>query len=477
MKLILSLSLLISAVGASSNPLRGGTKPYVGGYVLLNGAEGLAKLSMLANDASSLPINRLWLAFFSPTMVYYPGSNTLNSTGLDISQSADAGFSQVKASIATLQASGIDVLLSMGGWDFNCFPYAYTTYSVGGYGPSTPNYWEINEYCAGSVSNGNAANEYCYTCEPPSANETSSNFGIFSEPSYSPTWQQAVQYVTATAGGSNPPVWDATLQPGQTWTDPKTGVSTLVPGSSLPAQLQRDPYMDIVLLAKDLGAVGIDVDYEEMWHADMNKYGSGPWTLPQTVYKYSAILKDVLINIEAIEPSLLLSTAGGAASGWSGNWWGGNLKGVLLQANQWYPDLISYVASTGGVNVMTYDLSDNEQYYECPEEGVCALNQQVNFYMGTYASAGIPANVGYETGTPAYPSPIEDPTHQLPLTSSELSLILQNTQGSYSGGFFWEIFKQPQAAGELSPTQLAQALCAKILPGSPRCAGSLPTYP
>ena len=40
-------------------------------------------------------------------------------------------------------------------------------------------------------------------------------------------------------------------------------------------------------LAKDLNAAGVDLDYEEMWHADYFKVGdgSGPWELPQTTYK------------------------------------------------------------------------------------------------------------------------------------------------------------------------------------------------
>jgi len=37
-----------------------------------------------------------------------------------------------------------------------------------------------------------------------------------------------------------------------------------------------NPYQDIVYLAKDLGAQGIDLDYEEDWHADYYKYGTGP---------------------------------------------------------------------------------------------------------------------------------------------------------------------------------------------------------
>ena len=136
----------------------------------------------------------------------------------------------------------------------------------------------------------------------------------------------------------------------------------LVPGTNLPWQLKRDPYADAVQLAKELGCTGIDLDYEEMWHADLHKTGpaGGPWGLDQTVYKFAAILKDFQLNIAALAPGMMLSTAAGAAGGWSGDWWGGNLKGLVLKAAQWYPDLVAFVASTGGVNVMTYDLSDDE---------------------------------------------------------------------------------------------------------------------
>ncbi len=67
------------------------------------------------------------------------------------------------------------------------------------------------------------------------------------------------------------------------------------------------------------------VDYEEMWHGDYFKYGpaGGPWTLPQTVYKYAAIIKNVQLNIVKLHPTLKLSTPAGAVGAWSGNWWGG----------------------------------------------------------------------------------------------------------------------------------------------------------
>merc|ERR1712004_549616 len=103
---------------------------------------------------------------------------------------------------------------------------------------------------------------------------------------------------------------------------------------------------------------------------------------------------------------------------WSGKWWGGNLKGIWLQVHQKFPELMSMMASgsnAGGVNVMTYDLSDDEKYHECPNCDTCTLEKQVAFYMNTYQTAGIAANVGYEVGTPAYPDKDHDGSHQLPL--------------------------------------------------------------
>ena len=91
------------------------------------------------------------------------------------------------------------------------------------------------------MNNASPANEYCYTCEPPSANETLNYFGMFPEPNYSPSWTAAVAYVTAGAKGDHSPVWDLTLTPGLNWTDPATGITSLLPGSPLPRQMNRDP--------------------------------------------------------------------------------------------------------------------------------------------------------------------------------------------------------------------------------------------
>lgn len=433
---------------------------------------GLTAMAKLADAAATIPINRLWVSFFSPTMSYIPGSNTLVATGLHISNSSDGGFADLKKSIAKLQAGGVEVFLSMGGWNYNCWPYMYTRYSVGGYGTSTPNYWKIQQNCGGSIDNANEGNMWCYTCEPKSEKTSLESFTIFPEPK-SAGYNAAMSYVKSHATGKTPQ-FHQDIVPGSQYTDSKTGKSVKVPGNGSFAATGRDPYEDIVLLAKDLGAAGIDLDYEEFWHADYFRSGSGPWELDQTSYKYAAIAQDVISAIKKNYPKCKLSTAAGAVGAWSGKWWGGNMKGVWLKVKQQMPEITDFMskgANAGGINVMTYDLSSNEQFHECPEPGKCALDVQVEFYMGTYKQESIDANVGFEIGTPAYPDPKHDPSHQLPLSTDLQNKILGSVGGT--GGFFWEIFKP--AAGHATPTQVAQALCKKYLNGASRCSGSFPS--
>ena len=100
--------------------------PVVGAYHDMSKATGLQGLQTLAANAPTLPITRLFLAFVSPTLVYMPGSKTLAGAGMGIATAAgDAGFSDVHEAIAKLQAGGIEVFLSMGGWNYNCFPALY----------------------------------------------------------------------------------------------------------------------------------------------------------------------------------------------------------------------------------------------------------------------------------------------------------------------------------------------------------------
>ena len=143
---------------------------------------------------------------------------------------------------------------------------------------------------------------------------------------------------------------------------------------------------------------------------------------------------------------------------------------------QWYPDALDFMSkgrNAGGINVMTYDLSDNPEFHECPADNTCQLDQQVAFYMKTYSDAGIAANVGYEVGVPAYPAPDHDPVHQLPLTLQLLQSITTNTQRQYQSGFFWELFKAQNVTTNASPTQVAQSICNVVLHNN-RCSGVLP---
>ncbi|KAF9388897.1 hypothetical protein CPB97_000184 [Podila verticillata] len=472
------LTALVSVASAIYLATSVEAAPVVAGYLLLNPTNGPAKLKALADNAATIPVNRIFLAFARPGLVYVPGSNTLEHVGLNYANTADFGFADLKARVTTLQAAGVEVFLSVGGWNYGCFPYAYTYYSVGGYGTSTPNYYKIIDN-GGSLDKCTEANMWCYTCEPQSENTVLSDFDVFPEPTNSTTWQTAVNYVKAGAKG-DAPLFHPELIPGRAWTDPKNNQKLILPGSDYFITANRDPYQDLVYLGKDLGLAGIDIDYEEMWHADMYKNGpaTGPWTNHQTVYKYSAIMRDVQINIQAIAPTLKIATAASAAGGLSTPWWGGNLKNIWYYTNLWYPDVYKFIsdgANGGGVNVMTYDLSNNQQYSECPATGICSLSQQVNYYMKSYSDNGMAAHVGYEIGIPAYPAYDHDAAHQLPLIQSELTPIL-SAQGA-NGGFFWELFKAAGNTANLDVTTAAQQICKAALGAStPRCSGVIPNF-
>ena len=86
----------------------------VGGYLLLGPETGNAQLKALSENAATLPINRLWISFFSPNMVYKAGSKDLSKTGL----AGKYDFDEIKGYIAKLKAGKVETFLSMGGWDF-----------------------------------------------------------------------------------------------------------------------------------------------------------------------------------------------------------------------------------------------------------------------------------------------------------------------------------------------------------------------
>jgi hypothetical protein len=158
-----TLAAVLSAAAVVSTYAQASEK-WVGAYWLVD-SQAPAKLQALAANAATLPVTRIWISFFMPDLVYEADSRTLCTAGLNYSTTGDCGFVEVAGAVATLQAAGVEVFLSMGGWNGNCMPYAYAYYSVGGYGTQTPNYYKIAAY--GGLSGCTEETEYCYVCEPP----------------------------------------------------------------------------------------------------------------------------------------------------------------------------------------------------------------------------------------------------------------------------------------------------------------------
>ncbi|MEG0007418.1 MAG: glycosyl hydrolase family 18 protein [Aeromonas sp.] len=207
-------------------------------------------------------------------------------------------------------------------------------------------------------------------------------------------------------------------------------------------QAADQAYRNVVQLASDLGVAGIDLDYEEFWHADLNAYswrltpdsvqtpasnleyldtaelmsqGKGPLIynndmqidpaqlaypriMPDTVDKFAAILGSLYNAIDAIDPGLALSTAAPATGGlpnmsanWGSNaqtshtyggaWWGGNLYGLIYNTALQYPDMIDRLSTIG---IMSYDLSETD----CGGDTniPCDLAGQVDYYYGSFFS-------------------------------------------------------------------------------------------
>jgi hypothetical protein len=230
-------------------------------------------------------------------------------------------------------------------------------------------------------------------------------------------------------------------------------------------QAADQAYRNVVQLANDLGVAGIDLDYEEFWHADLNAYswrltpdsvqppasnveyldtatlmsrGKGmrvyndsmqlnpaeqpyPRIMPDTVDKFAAIMRSLYQAIDAINPELALSTAAPATGGipnmsanWGSNaytsntyggaWWGGNLYGLIYNTALQYPDLVDRLSTIG---IMSYDLSETD----CGGDTniPCDLAGQVDYYYGAFFSwlkSGDTIRPGHAVvkGSPSYAS-------------------------------------------------------------------------
>lgn len=507
----------------STHPNPHGTK-IVAVYRILNKSSVQSMIQLVQKACENgLTINRFIIAFFSTNMVYTKGDHKLTSSptpgwalsdfataaefdegvldplwygaGNNLDSNEDRAFYFLKTWIMLMHKVNVDVFLSIGGWDYNCFPYAYMRYSIGSY-LTSPNYYKITENSTtGDDAGCIAGNQYCYVCEPKRANETLDNYMLFPEPSWNSTWQMAQKFVEAAVTDAIPtypkemiipPVWHPEINAGLSWYDHQAKKNVTVPGDSEYVTRQTNPYNAIVFLAIDLGARGIDLDYEEMWHADTFKTAdqtlpnppdmqNGPWELYHTAYKYAAIAKNILITIDEQEPSLLLSTAASAAGAWTGSWWGGNLKGLMIHINKIFPSLMKRLIA-GGINVMSYDVSDDDSIHECPAEGVCTLSDQVHFYMNTYSTLNVKALTGFELGVPAYPDISHNKEHQLPLTTEQTSKIITQIDKQQSpGAFYWQWGKDATSiyTGAVKESDLNVSLCTKYLEDGKSCGGRI----
>lgn len=210
--------------------------------------------------------------------------------------------------------------------------------------------------------------------------------------------------------------------------------------NALSADAANKAYNNIVQLASDLDVTGIDIDYEEFWHADLNSYswkltpdeisipasnieyintemltalGKGeqvyndnmtikpgaeslPRMMQDTEKKLAAIIASISQSIAVIKPELKLSLAAPATGGipnmsanwgtnghtaytYGGAWWGGNLYGLIYNVALRHPSLINKLSSIG---IMSYDLSEND----CGGDTnlPCDLAGQVEFYYSSF---------------------------------------------------------------------------------------------
>ena len=267
----------------------------------------------------------------------------------------------------------------------------------------------------------------------------------------------------------------------------------------------KDPianvYEPFVQMAAELGADGVDFDYEEFWQLetlfktlvkstveydnDLNvKVYHGGGDLLLTKFKFartSAVWRAAVNKINSKNTSNLgLSVPSGVVSMWKGDWWFGNLKGVMLGGEQPnigppqeltpYKDIFNLFGASTWNNIydaimpMTYDMGGGSAANECgsdsggpstgPDNG-CNISDQVLWYIKNgYANYKTKMHVGFEVGRPAFPhlgkvttctAPKADKRdYQLPLTTDQFNQLVKGAAAitdTVVGGFYWELFK------------------------------------
>ena len=437
----------------------------------------------------------------------------------------------------------MEVYLSMGGWNFNCVPLFYTNSFA-----SLPKKKDDVEKARKDLNGDQSYGNYCEPKNAMGAAPNKFNYTFFPDPaaddnpktSFDPPTTN-IKYVSSepvfdpdvSAGGHGP---GPTPAPGpgpkaSDWTDLLNNdlynglAISLIPNNKQdrwpewtlnvsgpikipqsPPLLNVDPnamvgnekypgaakmYYSFVKMASQVGANGVDLDYEEFWHADSfhtpngataTSYNNGaPGLMPFTkakLLRIALMLKYYCLKTkgggkntagDSNNSEMGLSIPAPAVGAVGGAWYFGNLKGLFLDDAAFSyktifplftghtpldPSAVFNKLYNGGIFPMIYDLG--AACYDCPEgdDDKCPLVEQVKYYTQTFANANINTYIGFEVGRPAYPQTNAKVGKQgggdcddtsLPPFKSDVKQILDSLyqKDNVKGAFYWEIFKGP----------------------------------
>lgn len=205
------------------------------------------------------------------------------------------------------------------------------------------------------------------------------------------------------------------------------------PNDSMQTAMAKTAYNNLIDLAVSLGVDGIDLDYEEFWHADQNavRWNGDPWAteiannikanggptylhlisyasggsttsgpavMPKTIDKMAAIIH--LLEENPLSKGLLFSTAAppvgarpitgfvygapdrASVDTFGGLWWLGNLAGLWYNLTDKEKTIVDRFDSIG---LMTYDLCGDNIIICAPYGGgPLTLDGQVDAYVQDY---------------------------------------------------------------------------------------------
>ena len=373
-------------------------KPKTTVYLLLDNSAIYNSINTYVDNNYQMPVDRLVIGFFRPDVdlssMWKTPEPSFTFENIGFGKGMDLTFTVFKNLIKNIKLNcGVkEVYLSMGGWNFNCYPkFAQNSHSH-----QQKQYWKKDS----SINN-----MYHHVCSPSGPDRTAYTF--FPDPAYNSKLDQNISgdiydywSIRIRPGFSTPkkviPKWEwpddqlLDLQTYDNLVNSERECRSAVDGGercSLTAddevvyknfgyidlsgrvdisstefigQAVVDPircYDSFVEFAAKVEADGIDLDYEETWHADTFKVGNagpalqtslgaggpwkwktakGPYMFSQTKGKFARIVAVLKKAIANHAPNQLKLSMPGPAVGFNdtgyGNtsWYGGNLKGLYL---------------------------------------------------------------------------------------------------------------------------------------------------